>query len=147
MKTILHSSAGIFSMFFLFVFFTATLVSEYFYSPQDVITVQQAILQAMLAYLFLILIAGAIGLSLSKERKGRLVDVKKKRMLAIIFFSVGVLLPVVYLLAGQTLESDRGIFFFYLEGIELGVCALIMVLLGLNARDGAKLTANGPTTS
>ncbi|MBU3613256.1 hypothetical protein [Polynucleobacter sp. MG-27-Goln-C1] len=145
MKTLLHASAGIFAAFFLFVFFSATLVAEFYYSPGDVVAVQQSILQAMWVYIPLILVAGGIGYFLGNERKESIVKVKKQRMLAIILVSIFLLLPSIYALASQADDYVRNTVFYGIEVFELIVTALLMILLALNARDGAKLTSDRPT--
>ena len=142
MKTLLHASAGIFAAFFLLVFFSATLVADLYYSANDVIAVQQSILQAMWVYIPLILVAGGIGYMLGNERKGNIVEAKKRRMLAIILVSIFLLFPSVYVLASQTADYVRNAVFFGIEVLELIVTALLMILLALNVRDGAKLTGD-----
>ncbi|MGV0963803.1 MAG: hypothetical protein ACOYBT_07940 [Polynucleobacter sp.] len=145
MKTLLHASAGISAAFLLLVFFSATLAAEFYYSPDDVIAVQQSILQAMWAYIPLILLAGGIGYALGSERKGNIVEVKKRRMLAIILVSIFLLFPSIYALANQTADYVRNVVFYGIEVFELIVTALLMILLALNVRDGAKLTGDRPT--
>ncbi|WP_216192248.1 hypothetical protein [Polynucleobacter sp. AP-RePozz3-80-G7] len=145
MKTLLHASAGIFAAFFLFIFFSATLVAELYYSPNDVIAVQQSILQAMWVYIPLIFVAGGMGYVLGNERKGNIVEAKKKRMLAIILVSIFLLFPSVYALASQTADYVRNAVFYGVEVLELIVTALLMILLVLNVRDGAKLTGDMST--
>ena len=147
MKTLLHASAGMFSMLFLFVSFVVTIVAAFFYLPQDIIASQQAILQAIWVYFFFLLTAASIGLWLSKGRKERIVVVKKRRMLIILILSVFGLLPSVYLLASQSIGWEGGIIFFSIQAFELTVSAMLMMLLGLNVLDGLKLTANASAAS
>lgn len=142
MKTLLHSGSGFLATFLLLIFFSATLIAEFYYSPKDVIAVQQAILQAMWAYIPLILFAGGLGYLLGNERRGNIVEAKKRRMLAIILVSICLLLPSAYVLASQSTDGIRNAVFYSIEAFELVAMALLMVLLVLNARDGSRLTAN-----
>ncbi|WP_353433015.1 hypothetical protein [Polynucleobacter sp. MWH-UH23A] len=145
MKTMLHASAGIFAIFCLLAFLSAILVSEIYYAPQDVIAVQKTILQAMWAYIPLILFAGAIGYELGNERKGNIVQAKKRRMTAICLISIFLLFPSVFVLATQSADDIRNTVFYGLEAFELVLMAFVVILLALNARDGSRLTADRPT--
>ena len=128
-------------MLFLVVFLAATLFAEYKYEPADMISVQQVIYQAMGFYFFLLLMSGGIGLLLSKERKGRIVEVKKKRMLSIITCSICIFLPCNYILANYNLDSGGMSFMRMVEGVEVIAIVLLITLLGLNFKDGTRLTA------
>lgn len=141
MKTIIHASAGVLTMLFLLVFFVAICVSEIKYGVEDVIAVQRNIYEAIGFYVFLLLITGGVGLLLSRERKGRIVEMKKRRMLEILACSVFVLLPCSYLLANYDLALRGRLFMYLLEGIELLVIGLLITLLSFNFRDGLRLTA------
>ena len=141
MKTIIHASAGVLTMLFLLVFFVAICVAEIKYGVEDVIAVQRNIYEAMGFYVFLLLITGGVGLLLSRERKGRIVEMKKRRTLAILACSVFVLLPCSYLLANYDLALRGRLFMYLLEGIELLVIGLLITLLSFNFRDGLRLTA------
>lgn len=144
MKTLIHASAGTFAMLFLMVYLIAMLIAEFQYETQDVIAVQQLIFQSMGYYLFLLLMSGGIGLLLSKERKGHIVEMKKKRMLAIIACSIFILTPCSYLLAKNDLDSLGISFMHILEGVEVITIILLIVLFGFNFRDGTRLTAAPP---
>lgn len=145
MKTILHAFAGGLALFMLIIFLLAILFAEVEYEPQDIISIQQTIFQAMGFYLLLIAIAGGIGFLLSKERSGRIVEMKKKRMLAIIAISVLILFPINFALANYDLAANGMVFMYTLEGVESTAIILLVALLGFNFRDGTRLTAIPPS--
>ena len=147
MKTLIHASAGTFAMLFLLVFLAAMLFSELKYQPADMISVQQVIFQTIGFYFFLLLMSGGIGLLLGKERKGRIVEMKKKRMLAIIACSIFILLPCNYVLSNYDLDSGGMPFMRTLEGIEVIAIVILITLLGFNFKDGTRLTAVPPSAS
>lgn len=147
MKTLLHASAGVCALIMLLAYFAGTTISLFLYTPHDVILVQQTILHSMWVYMPLILIAGAIGLLLSNKRKELIVEAKKRRMFLVVVFSLLGLLPSCYLLANNLLKGEQAIVLFVLEALELAFEIILIALLILNYRDGARLTANRPTSS
>jgi len=83
---------------------------------------------------------GGSGFALSKTRQGRLVEAKKKRMPFIAANGLLVLLPAAIFL---NLWAAQGAFdsrFYLLQAVELLAGAINLLLMGLNMRDGVKLT-------
>lgn len=145
MKTLLHASAGVVALLMLIAYFLAMLFAKALCATEDMITVQKAMLESMWAYIPLILIAGSIGLVLGNERKGLIVEAKKRRMFLVVLFSVFALLPSNYLLANNILIAEEAIVLFVMEAFESVVELILIILLILNFRDGTRLTANRPT--
>ena len=145
MKTLYHAAAGISSLTCLLIFLVVTINVEYSYSTSEMIAAQGVMLQTMWVYIPLIFTAGGIGYILSKERKEEIVQVKKRRMVTIIAVSLFILMPCIYALANAARYEIEGPIFSGIEILEVLSLILLIVLLGLNARDGARLTANRPT--
>ena len=80
MKSKLHGIAGALALACIATFWVSTLVSELFLSETSIVTVKSGILWAMLVLIPAMATAGASGFALSRGRKGRLVDVKMRRM-------------------------------------------------------------------
>ena len=132
MKTLLHASAGVFALLMLIAYFLAMVFAKALYATEDMITVQKAMLESMWAYIPLILIAGSIGLVLGNERKGLIVEAKKRRMFLVVLFSVFALLPSNYLLANNILIAEEAIVLFVMEAFESVVELILIILLILN---------------
>ena len=145
MKTLYHAAAGISSLTCLLIFLVATINVEYSYSAPEMIAAQGVMLQTMWVYIPLIFTAGGIGYILSKERKERIVQVKKRRMVIIIAVSLFILMPCIYTLANAARYEIAGTIFSRIEILEVLSLILLIALLGLNARDGARLTSDRPT--
>lgn len=83
---------------------------------------------------------GGTGFLIARHRTGRLVEKKKRRMPFIGLNGLFILLPAAIVLnhwAGSGLFDTR---FYLLQGIELVAGAINLTLMGLNIRDGLKLT-------
>lgn len=145
MKTLVHASAGVIAMLLAIFYLVAISVAQFAYTPLDMISIQQAILQSMWVYIPLILMTGGVGLVLSRDRQGRIVESKKKRMMVIVSCSLLILLPSVYAMAVRDPNKDVGNLMQAIQALEVLTLMLLIVLLGLNFRDGSRLTANRPT--
>ena len=85
-------------------------------------------------------LVGGTGFSASKNRKGQLIAYKKKRMPFIAVNGLLILTPCAIFLS---LWATAGVFdtrFYTVQGIELLAGATNMTLMGLNMRDGLKMT-------
>ncbi len=139
MKSKLHAFAGVVALLCIGTFWISTLVSELFLSSQAVAAVKHGILRAMWLLIPAMAATGASGFALARQRRGRLVTVKARRMKIIAANGLLVLLPCAFVLADM---ADGGRFdgaFYALQGLELIAGATNLVLIGLNMRDGLRL--------
>lgn len=121
-------------------FWISTLVSELLGGHEMIVAVK-----SMIPFGFLILIpammaVGGTGFSLAGMRRGRLVEVKRKRMPFIAANGVLILIPSALFLAAKAQAGQFDGMFYAVQIIELIAGAVNITLLGLNMRDGLRLT-------
>jgi len=137
----MHLLAGLLATLTIAVFFTATLLVELFGSHVAIAGVKHLIVFPGLFILVPAIAAtGGSGFALSKARQGRLVVAKMKRMPFIAANGLLVLLPAAIFL---NLWAAQGTFdsrFYIVQAAELLAGAANLLLMGLNMRDGLKLT-------
>lgn len=141
MKTKIHVLAAIIATLCIATFFTSTLIVELFGSQESIARVKELIVMPGLFILIPAIAAtGATGFNLGKNRKGRLVEIKKKRMPIIAANGLIILLPAAIFLnqwAALDLFDAR---FYIVQGLELVAGAINLTLMGMNMRDGRKLS-------
>lgn len=144
MKRKIHLLAAVVATLCIAVFFISTIIVELFGSLDMIAVIKFLIVTPGLFILIpaMVIVAGS-GFSLGKSRKGRLVNVKKKRMPFIALNGLFILTPCAIFLS---IWATSGIFdttFYIVQGIELVAGAVNLVLMGLNMRDGLKMTGVG----
>ena len=83
---------------------------------------------------------GGSGFFLSRNRGGRLVAAKKKRMPFIVANGVLILLPAAFFLDSRAAVGDFDSVFYAVQAAELLAGATNLTLMGLNIRDGLKMS-------
>ncbi len=140
LKNIIHLFAGTVATLTIASFFTATIFVELFGSREAIVTVKSLIvLPGLLILIPAIAATGGTGFALSKSRKGRLVENKKKRMPIIGANGVFILVPAAILLNGWASAGSFDTKFYIIQIIEIIAGATNLVMMGLNIRDGLKL--------
>lgn len=140
MKKIIHLIAGIVATLTIASFFTATILVELFGSWEEIATVKSLIVMpGLLVLIPAIAATGGTGFALSKSRKGRLVENKKKRMPIIGANGVFILVPAAILLNGWASAGSFGTKFCIVQIFEIIAGATNLAMMGLNIRDGLKL--------
>lgn len=141
-----HLLAGLLATLTIATFFTATLLVELFGSHTAIAGVKHLIVFPGLFILVPAIAAtGGTGFALSKTRQGCLVESKLKRMPFIAANGLLVLLPAAIFL---NLWAAQGAFdsrFYIVQAVELLAGATNLLLMGLNMRDGLKLTGRSRT--
>ncbi len=140
MKRSIHAIAGIIGFSTVLIFWTATVVSELFGSHADIAMVKTNILWGMLILIPALAVAGASGMSMGRTRQGMLTTRKKKRMPFIAMNGLLILVPCAFFLAGKAGQSDFDAWFYGVQSIELIAGAVNMGLMGLNIRDGLRMS-------
>ena len=136
-----HKIAGAIATLTIATFWLSTAVAELALGTGAVITVK-----TLIPYGFLILIpamatAGGTGFRLAKGRTAGLIGAKRKRMPIIAANGVLVLIPSALFLAAKAQAGAFDTSFYAVQGLELLAGATNLFLLGLNIRDGRKMTA------
>lgn len=141
MLTIIHRSAAIIAMLCIATFFVATLIVELTGSNESIVLVKSLIVMPGLFILVPAIAAtGATGFALSKTRSGHLVEAKKKRMPFIGANGLIILLPAAIFLDQWASAGDFDRQFFFLQALELIAGAINLMLMGLNIRDGLRMS-------
>jgi hypothetical protein len=136
-----HGVTGVVATLCIASFFCATLFTEAFGSQDAVARLKSLIVMPGLFILIpAIAITGGSGFFLSRSRRGRLVDAKKKRMPFIAANGLLVLVPCAIVLDRWAAAGSFGTAFFAVQALELAAGATNLVLLGLNMRDGLRMS-------
>lgn len=141
MKTKIHAAAGSIAFLCVLSFWTSSVTVEVFGSHAAIAMVKQTIVYALIVMVPAMAIVGATGMSLGAKRKGALIEAKKKRMPIIAGAGLLVLVPAALYLNYKASNGAFDTMFYVVQGIELVAGAMNLSLLGLNIRDGLKMTA------
>lgn len=143
MKNIIHRSAAITATLCVAIFFSSTLVVELFGSIEAIRQVKSLIVFPGLFILVpAIALTGATGFALAKQRSGRVISRKKKRMPFIAINGVFILIPAAIFLNQWAIEGNLGTQFYLLQAAELIAGAVNLALMTMNIIDGKKFTKN-----
>lgn len=135
-----HLAAGILAPLYVATFFLSTVLVELFGSHAAVARLKSLIVTPGLWILVpAIAAAGSSGMFLSKSRKGRLVDTKKKRMPFIAANGLLILVPCAIVLNRWAAAGSFDTAFYVVQAIELLAGATNLTLMGLNVRDGLRM--------
>lgn len=124
-------------------FFVSTIFVELFGDRETIAYTKSLIVWPGLFILVpCIALTGASGFTLAKGRVGKLVNRKKKRMPVIGLNGVLVLIPCAVILDrwASTGNFDTG--FYILQGVELIGGGVNLALMGLNFRDGVRVSGH-----
>ncbi len=136
-----HLLAAILASLCLVTFFLSTVLTELFGSHAAVAQLKALIVAPGLWIMIpAIAAAGGSGMFLGQSRKGRLVDAKKKRMPFIAANGLLVLVPCAIALNRWAAAGTFDTTFYVVQVIELVAGATNFALMGLNARDGLRMT-------
>jgi hypothetical protein len=140
-KRLLHAVAGTLAMVLIATFWTSTLVSELWLPADAVVTVKRWIALYGLACLVAAMAAtGGTGFNLARQRTGRLVDEKKRRMPVIGANGVLVMIPAAIFLHTKAAAGEFDTAFYVVQAIELAVGLVQLTLMSRNFRTGLRLS-------
>lgn len=149
-KTI-HFLAGLLATLTIATFFLSSLIVELLGAHEAVATVKALIVMPGLFILVPAIAAtGGSGFAIAKSRKGRLVDAKKRRMPFIAANGLLVLLPCAVVLDRWASAGAFDTTFYVVQGMELLAGAVNLTLMGMNIRDGIRMSGRfrvTPTTA
>jgi hypothetical protein len=135
-----HLVAGLLGFLAILIFWTSTAATELSGSHAAIAAVKSGILWGMLVLVPAMALAGATGFGLGGRSKAALVTAKRRRMPVIALNGLLVLLPSAVFLAGRAGSDTFDAAFYTVQAIELVAGALNLVLMGLNIRDGLRLS-------
>lgn len=136
----LHPIAGALALLTIASFWLSTVLSELFASQAAVIAVKTAIPWGFLLLVPAMAAAGGSGFGLARGRKAELIGTKVKRMPLIAANGILVLIPAALFLCAKAKAGEFDTAFNVVQAVELLAGAANLALMGLNMRDGLKLT-------
>lgn len=140
MKTKIHAIAGGIGFVMILLFWTSTTISELFMSHETVAAVKAMILNGMLVLIPAMAVAGGSGMAMGRKRKDALTKAKKTRMPIIALNGLLILVPAAWFLAGKAAAGEFDSTFYTVQMIELIAGAANLTMMGLNIRDGLRMT-------
>jgi hypothetical protein len=133
----IHLIASLLATLTIATFFISTLAVELFGTHESLALVKALIVMPGLLILVpAIAITGGSGMYLSKSRRGRLVESKKKRMPFIAANGLLVMIPCAIFLNRWAAAGTFDTTFYVVQALELLVGAVNLSLMGMNVRDG-----------
>ena len=137
----IHLIAGLLATLTIATFFLTTLGVELFGTHEMVATVKALIvLPGLFILVPAIAITGGSGVFLAKTRQGRLVEGKKKRMPFIAVNGLLIMIPCAIFLNRWAASGIFDTTFYVVQTLELLVGAVNFTLMGMNIRDGMKMS-------
>jgi hypothetical protein len=137
----IHLLASIIATLTIATFSISTILVELFGSHQAIASLKSLIVMPGLFILVPALAAtGGSGFALSKNRTGRLVETKKKRMPFIAINGLFILIPAAILLDRWASAGAFDTLFFIVQAAELVAGAVNLTLMGFNMRDGLRMS-------
>jgi len=141
MVPIIHKASAALATGLIASFWLSTVVSELFLDPAAVVWVKTLIPYGFLLLIPALAAAGGTGFKLAGGNRGGVLGAKRKRMPFIAANGLLVLIPTALYLAAKARTGDFDASFYTLQAVELLAGAVNLTLLGLNIRDGRRLTA------
>lgn len=143
MKTRVHAIAGGIGFLIICLFWMSTAISELFASHATIAIVKGLILKGMFILVPAMIIVGASGMALGRRRKDALARAKKRRMPIIALNGLLILVPAAWFLAGKAAAGAFNGAFYTVQVVELIAGAANLTMMGMNIRDGLKMTGRG----
>ena len=140
MAVVVHGLAGGVALLTIASFWLATVTVEVFGDMAAVAAVKQGILWGMAVLIPSLMIAGGSGTFLARGWRGGLADAKRRRMPVIAANGLIVLVPAAVFLCWRAGEGLLDATFYIVQAVELVAGAVNLTLLGLNMRDGLRLS-------
>lgn len=140
MKVIAHAAAGTLALATVVTFWSATVVTELFLGQPAVVAVKYGILLGMAVLIPALMVTGASGFALAKGRGGGLVRRKQRRMPIVAGNGLLVLVPAAVFLHYKAVTGELDSVFYAVQAVELLAGGVNITLLGLNLRDGLRLS-------
>lgn len=140
MKKIIHPIAGGLAMAIIATFWLSSVSVELFGAPSDIVLVKSGVAWGILLLIPTMAMTVGSGWALAGKRQGGLIDVKRKRMALIAAIGLLIMIPAALFLA---FRARAGVFdggFYAVQAAELIAGPINLFLLGLNMRDGLRMS-------
>ncbi|AMM83668.1 hypothetical protein [Martelella sp. AD-3] len=137
----LHPVAGGLALALIIAFWLSTVLAETLAGPALVTLVKTSIPWGFLLLVPLLALAGFSGFRLARPMRGPLVAAKRRRMPIIAINGIVVLIPCALFLASKAQAGAFDASFYVVQALELVFGAINISLMGMNMRDGRRMTA------
>jgi len=131
-----HATAGVIGFLTILIFWTSTVYSEVFGSPETIAFVKASVLKGMFILIPTMITIGVTGMKIGNRRKDKPALAKKKRMPVIAANGLLILLPSAIFLSTRAGTENFDAAFYLVQTGELIAGGLNLALMGLNIRDG-----------
>ena len=135
-----HPIAGFIGFLTILCFWMSTLVVELFGNAAAILAVKTGILWGMIVLVPSLAITGATGFRLAGPVRTGLVRAKQRRMPVIAANGLLILVPCAIVLQRLAADGQYTSMFYALQALELIAGAVNLTLMGLNIRDGLRMT-------
>ncbi|BAQ70306.1 transmembrane protein [Rhodovulum sulfidophilum] len=132
----LHAAAGALGLALIASFWLSTLGAELFGTTAQIVAVKTVIPYGIILLVPALIVAGAGGTRLARDRRGPLVTRKARRMRVVALNGLLILVPSALFLAKKAAAQDFDTAFVLVQLAELAAGAVNLALLGANLRDG-----------
>ena len=139
-----HAIAGALAMLLITAFFVSSIAAELFASLETIAFVKRSIAWALIILIPALAATGGSGNQLSGKSKAPLITKKKKRMAFAAANGLIILVPCAMLLNALASKGAFDRTFYIIQAVELVAGAVNILLLGLNFRDGLKMSRGKP---
>lgn len=138
----IHPIAGVIGFLTILTFWSSTVYSEMFGTPETVAAVKSLVLRGLFVLVPAMAVVGASGMAMGRRRKDAPARAKKKRMPIIAGNGLLVLVPAAVYLSNKANAGAFDAGFYTVQVIELIAGATNLFLMGLSIRDGRTMTAH-----
>jgi hypothetical protein len=139
MSARLHALAGTIGLVTIAVFWIGTVAAELAGDPAAIAAVKRGILWGLLLLVPAMAAVGASGVRLARGRSGPRLAAKRRRM-PVIAANALILVPCAVVLDARAAAGVFDSWFFGVQALELAAGAGNLALMGLNLRDGLRVT-------
>jgi len=136
----IHAAAGVLSLLIIASFMVATIIAEVSGDLDRIKVTKQLIVYGLFALVPLLMAAGGSGFRLAAGRRDPLTANKRRRMPFIALNGIVVLIPSALFLNAKAQVGALDTAFVAVQGVELLAGFINLTLLGLNMRDGLRMT-------
>jgi hypothetical protein len=136
----IHAIAGVLAFVTILTFLSSSLAAELWGSAATTASVKQAIAWALLILVPALIATGASGFKMAGPSPKGVLANKLKRMRLIAGNGMLVLVPSALFLAWKAAQAEFDTAFIAVQIVELAAGSANLMLMGLNIRDGWRLT-------
>lgn len=143
----IHAAFGAAALLIIATFWTATVTTIVIGDKYLIAMAKLGIAWGLLALIPMLILTGLSGNRLGQNMRGPLIGAKQKRMKIIAFNGIVFLVPSALILLPLAMQGQGGLLYWTIQTLELLAGATNITLLGLNMRDGLRLSRRRAATA